>query len=35
MELVKIVDGRAKPYTLAAFRADNKHIVYGLSLIHI
>ncbi len=32
MELVKIVDGQAKPYTLAAFRADNKHIVYGKGL---
>ena len=29
MELVKIIDGQPKPYTEAAFRADNPHTVYG------
>jgi len=29
MELVKVIDGQPKPYTEAAFRADNKHTVYG------
>jgi hypothetical protein len=29
MELVKVIDGQPKPYTEAAFRADNPHTVYG------
>ena len=29
MKLVKIIDGQPKPYSEAAFRADNKHTVYG------
>lgn len=29
MELVKLIDGKPVPYTEAAFRADNKHTVYG------
>lgn len=29
MKLVKIINGQPKPYTEAAFRADNKHTVYG------
>lgn len=29
MDLVKIIDGQPKPYTEAAFRADNPHTVYG------
>jgi len=29
MELVKIIDGQPKPYTEAAFRADNPQTVYG------
>lgn len=29
MELVKLINGNPVPYTEAAFRADNKHTVYG------
>lgn len=29
MELVKLINGQPKPYTEAAFRADNPHTVYG------
>ena len=29
MDLVKIINGQPKPYTEAAFRADNPHTVYG------
>lgn len=29
MELVKVINGQPKPYTEAAFRADNPHTVYG------
>jgi hypothetical protein len=32
MELVKLIDGQPKPYSEAAFRADNKHTVYGKSI---
>lgn len=32
MELIKIIDGLPKPYSLAAFRADNKHTVYGVTI---
>ncbi len=29
MELIKLINGSPVPYTEAAFRADNKHTVYG------
>lgn len=29
MELIKLVDGVPRPFTEAAFRAENKHTVYG------
>ena len=29
MELVKLINGNPVPYSEAAFRADNKHTVYG------
>ncbi len=29
IQLIKVIDGEPKPYTDAAFRADNKHTVYG------
>ncbi len=29
MELIKLIDGKPVPYTEAAFRAANKHTVYG------
>jgi hypothetical protein len=29
MELIKVINGQLKPYTEAAFRADNSHTVYG------
>lgn len=32
MELIKIIDGEPKPYSFAAFRADNKHTVYGATI---
>ena len=32
MELVKIIDGEPKPYSFAAFRAANKHTVYGVTI---
>ena len=32
MELIKIIDGEPKPYSLAAFRAANKHTVYGVTI---
>lgn len=32
MELIKIIDGLPKPYSFAAFRADNKHTVYGVTI---
>ena len=32
MELVKIIDGEPKPYSFAAFRAANKHSVYGVTI---
>ena len=37
IELIKIVNGEPKPYTSAAFRAANKHTVYGqvLSNAHL
>lgn len=32
IELIKIIDGEPKPYSFAAFRADNKHTVYGVTI---
>ena len=32
MELIKIIDGEPKPYSFAAFRAANKHTVYGVTI---
>tara|TARA_R110000851_G_scaffold98040_1_gene212444 strand:+ start:392 stop:814 length:423 start_codon:yes stop_codon:yes gene_type:complete len=32
IELIKMVDGVARAYSTAAFRADNKHTVYGASI---
>lgn len=32
MELIKITDGLPVPYSFAAFRADNKHTVYGAAI---
>lgn len=32
MELVKIIGGEPKPYSFAAFRADNRHTVYGATI---
>lgn len=32
MELIKIIDGEPKPYSFAAFRAANKHTVYGATI---
>lgn len=29
MDMIKLIDGQPKPYSEAAFRADNKHTVYG------
>lgn len=29
MELIKLIDGQPKPYTEAAFRADNPNTIYG------
>lgn len=29
MDYIKLIDGQPKPYSEAAFRADNKHTVYG------
>ena len=32
IELIKMVDGVARAYSTAAFRADNSHTVYGASI---
>ena len=32
MELIKIINGLPVPYSFAAFRADNKHTVYGATI---
>tara|TARA_B110000908_G_scaffold151854_1_gene186979 strand:+ start:312 stop:725 length:414 start_codon:yes stop_codon:yes gene_type:complete len=32
IELIKIVNGEPKPYSEEAFRKDNKHTVYGVTL---
>lgn len=32
MELIKIIDGLPVPYSFAAFRADNRHTVYGATI---
>ena len=32
MELIKIIDGLPVPYSFAAFRAANKHTVYGVTI---
>ena len=32
MELIKIIDGLPVPYSLVAFRADNRHTVYGAAI---
>ena len=32
MELIKIIDGLPVPYSFAAFRADNKHTIYGATI---
>lgn len=32
MKLIKIINGLPKPYSLAAFRAANKHTVYGVTI---
>jgi hypothetical protein len=35
IELIKIIDGLPKPYSFAAFRAANKHTVYGVTIANL